>query len=175
MALRQILHQVGIGAAFASGDPALPNTMGPLPKRPDAPARSAHCSIPLFAVAVFQPIHFRFTRYTLRAICPKLRQRYLCCMSLSSFSIYISHKRICDRLELAARRKPAFGKDPILNFIEAAASGSVIEWHDCTAVADRMEQLAQDWPSMGELARPAHSLARRIRTAARAEMPFCTR
>ena len=93
----------------------------------------------------------------------------------SAFSVYITHKRFCDRLELAARKKPSFGKDPIQGFIEAAATGSTIQWHDCGAVADRLEQLAQDWPSMGELSRPAQHLAHRLRSAAVAEVPFCTR
>ena len=88
---------------------------------------------------------------------------------VSPFATYISHKRFCDRLELAARKRPTFGTDPIHNFIEAAFTGSAIEWRHCAAVADRMEELAQDWPSLGELARPAQSLAMNLRTAASAE------
>jgi hypothetical protein len=95
--------------------------------------------------------------------------------SMSAFATYISHKRFCDRLEQAARRKPTFGADPIHSFIEAASTGSVIEWRKCEAVANRMEELSRDWPAMGELARPAQSLAQRLRTAAMAETPFCTR
>ena len=103
----------------------------------------------------------------------ELSRQYLCCMSqLSSFATYISHKRFCDRLELAARKRPIFGTDPIYSFIEAASTGSVIEWPKCAAVADRMEELAQDWPSLGDLARPAQSVARRLRTSATAERPF---
>ncbi len=94
-------------------------------------------------------------------------------MSNTSFSTYIAHKRFCDRLELAARRKPAFGKDPIHQFIEAATSGSFIQPHECEAVADRMEQLAQDWHSLGEMTRPAQHVGRRLRTAAETEQPFC--
>ena len=90
----------------------------------------------------------------------------------SSFATFISHKRFCDRLEVAARKRPTFGNDPIHSFIEAASTGTVIEWRRCAAVADRMEELAQDWPSLGELARPAQSVARRLRTAATAEVPF---
>ncbi|MFN2975402.1 hypothetical protein [Terriglobus aquaticus] len=94
---------------------------------------------------------------------------------MSSFSTYISHKRFCDRLEQAARRKPTFGADPIHSFIEAASNGSVIEWRKCEAVAERMEELSQDWPAMGELARPARTLAQRLRSAATEGTSFCMR
>ncbi len=91
----------------------------------------------------------------------------------SPFATYISYKRFCDRLEVATRKKPTFGTDPIHSFIEAASTGGAIEWRQCAAVANRMEELSQDWPSLGELARPAQRLARRMRTAADAESPFC--
>ena len=95
--------------------------------------------------------------------------------SVSEFATYISHKRFCDRLEQAARRRPTFGVDPIHNFIEAASTGSLIEWRKCEAVADRLEELSRDWPAMGELARPAQTLAQRLRSAAVSETSFCMR
>ena len=119
---------------------------------------------------------FRGPDYTVRGIRERGSAKYLCCMSsASSFVTYISHKRFCDRLAQAARNRPIAGTDPIFSFIEAAATGGVIDWRTCGAVADRMEELAKDWPSLGELARPAHSLAHRLRSAASAEMPFCMR
>lgn len=80
---------------------------------------------------------------------------------VSFSSTYVSHKRFCDLLEQAARRKPAFGNDPVFRFTRATLMGQAIEWNECGAVAARMEELAQ-----GELARPALALASRLRAAA---------
>lgn len=88
-----------------------------------------------------------------------------------SFSAtYTSRKRFCDQLEQAARKRPAFGNDPIFRFTQATLLGEVIQWHDCKAMADRMEELAQ-----GELARPTLVLASRLRAAADGGIAFSMR
>ena len=94
--------------------------------------------------------------------------RYQYCMIRVSFSsTYLSHKRFCEQLEQAARKKPAFGNDPIFRFTHATLMGGVIEWHDCKAIATRMEELAY-----GELARPNLAIASRLRAAAEGETTF---
>ena len=89
---------------------------------------------------------------------------------VSFSSTYISHKRFCEQLEHAARKRPAFGSDPIFRFTQATLMGQVIEWRDCKAVASRLEELAY-----GELARPTLALASRLRAAAEGETAFSMR
>ena len=89
---------------------------------------------------------------------------------VSFSSTYLSHKRFCDKLEQAARKRPAFGNDPVFRFTHATLMGHAIEWHDCKAIASRMEELAQ-----GELARPTLALASRLRAAAEGETAFSLR
>lgn len=93
---------------------------------------------------------------------------YFSFMIRVSFSTtYLSQKRFCDTLEQAARRKPAYGQDPVFVFTRATLQGNVIEPEQCHAIADRMEELAE-----GELARPALVLASRLRAAATDETTF---